>query len=144
MQYVSKMACVSKKNTRESRFSNPEKQDIADIICNEEPVNAEEPILVKLRSKSLSNKVKTALYKIVCDQPVERGLIKSVLLGEYIKAKDTIKTKSGVKNSPWVLTIAEAMKRYRCGARQSGPKCYFQVRKGILWEGRLDVAESFT
>ena len=73
MQYVSKMACVSKKNTRESRFSNPEKQDIADIICNEEPVNAEEPILVKLRSKCLSNKFKTALYKIVCDQPVERG-----------------------------------------------------------------------
>ena len=132
------MACVSKKNTQESRFSNPEKQDIADIICNEEPVNAEEPILVNLTSKSLSNKVKAALYKIVCDQPVERGYearsykgIKrmwNLLLGEYFKAKDIIKTKSGVKNSPWVLTIAEAMKRYRYGAGQSGPKCYFQVR----------------
>ena len=89
----------------------------------------EEPILVKLRSKSISNKEKAALYKIVCDHLVKRGYeIRSpkgikrmwnMLFSEYIKAKDIIKNKSGVKamkSSPWVITIADGMKRFEIEA----------------------------
>lgn len=76
------------------------------------------------RSKSIANKDKTALYKRVSAQLVTRGYkartqkgIKqmwNLLYGEYLRAKDIMKTKSGVKamkNSPWVVAIADAMKR---------------------------------
>ena len=38
----------------------------------------------------------------------------NLLYAQYLKAKDIMKMKSGVtatKSSPWVLTIADAMKR---------------------------------
>ena len=60
---------------RKRRFTESEKKDIADIICNEEMASAdglkEEPIVVKL--KAISNKDKAALYKIVCDKLVGRS-----------------------------------------------------------------------
>lgn len=101
---------------------------MVDIICNEETTNADgdqdEPVLVKLRSKTISNKEKISLYRSVAEQLEGRGYeirnpkgIKrmwKLLFSDYIRAKDVLKTKSGVKalkTSPWVNTIAEGIKR---------------------------------
>ena len=47
------------------------KTDLVDITCNEETINADEdqdePDLVKLRSKTISNKEKTSLYQLPND-----------------------------------------------------------------------------
>ena len=109
---------------RERRITNREKCDIVDIICNDTDRDTEEDLLVKLRSKTISNKEKAALYKIVSDRLVERGYgprnsksvkrIWNILFCDYIRAKEVLRTKSGVKamkNSPWVTTIAEGIKR---------------------------------
>lgn len=72
---------TSKNNTtakaRESKFTISEKRDLVDIICNEDQMNGEgepeEPMIVKLRSKSIANKEKAALYKRVSEELVERG-----------------------------------------------------------------------
>ncbi len=49
-KYVVKMAAASEKNARESRFTNADKQGIADIICNQGPANTEgepeEPVVL--------------------------------------------------------------------------------------------------
>ena len=59
------------------RFNDAEKCDLVDIICNEETTNADgdqdEPVLVKLRSKTVSNKEKTSLYRSVAEQLTGRG-----------------------------------------------------------------------
>ena len=65
MTFASK---TSKNNTtskaRESKFTISEKSDLVDIICNEEEMNQinegepEEPMIVKLRSKSIANNEK--------------------------------------------------------------------------------------
>ena len=81
-------------------------------------------MIVKLRSKSIANKEKAASYKHVSEELVQRGYkartqkgirrMWNLLYGEYLKAKEVLKTKSGLKamkNSPWVTTIADAMKR---------------------------------
>lgn len=113
---------------REKKFSDSEKNDLVDIICNDENVkedgSVDEVILVKLRSKAIANKEKTAIYTTVSDQLADRGYGKrthksikrmwNILFSDYIKAKEVLKTKSGIKalkSSPWVLTIADGMKR---------------------------------
>ena len=65
-------------------------------------------MIVKLQSKSIVNKEKAALYKRVSEELVARGYnartqkgIKrmwNLLYSEYLRAKDIIKTKSGVKS----------------------------------------------
>ena len=62
------MAARKKKSGKsERRFKDAEKCDLVDIIYNEETTNADgdqdEPVLVKLRSKTISNKEKTSLYR---------------------------------------------------------------------------------
>ena len=55
---------TSKNNTaakaRESKFMMLEKSDLVDIICNEEQMNSKgepkEPMIIKLRSKSIATK----------------------------------------------------------------------------------------
>ena len=116
---------MAEKKSRAKRVTNAEKCDIADIICNDTlSSDTEEVILVKLRSKAISNKEKAALYKIVCDRLIQRGYdsrnnksvkrLWNILFSDYIKAKDILLTKSGVKamkNTPWVITIADGIKR---------------------------------
>ena len=50
---------------RERQFNDAEKCDLVDIICKEETTNADggqnEPVLVKLMSKTIFNKQKTSL-----------------------------------------------------------------------------------
>ena len=52
-----------KSGKRERRFNDAEKCDLVDIICNEETTNEDgdqdEPVLVELRSKTISNKKKS-------------------------------------------------------------------------------------
>ena len=103
---------------RERQFNDAEKCDLVDIICNEETTNAngdqDEPVWVKLRSKTISNKEKASLYRSVAERLAGRGYemrnpkgIKrmwNLLFGDYRRAKDVLKTKSGVKTlktSPW-------------------------------------------
>ena len=117
-----------KSGKRERRFNDAEKCELVDITCNEKTTNADgdqdEPVLVKLRSKTISNKEKTSLYRSVAEQLAGRGYesrnpkgIKrmwNLLFSDYIQAKDVLKTKSEVKalkTSPWVNTIAEGIKR---------------------------------
>ena len=61
------MAAAKKSKNRERRLTNAEKADIAGIICNEGLDNIE-PILVKQRSKSISNK-ENVLFKIFRREP---------------------------------------------------------------------------
>ena len=84
---------------------------MVDTICNEETTNADgdqdEPVLVKLRSKTISNKEKTSHYRSVAEQLVGRGYqirnlkgIKrmwSLLLSDHIRVTDELKTRSEVK-----------------------------------------------
>ena len=131
IRYPFKMAARKEKSgKRERRFNDAEKCDLVDIICNEETTNADgdqdEPVLVKLRSKTVSNKEKTSPYRSVAEQLAGRargyeirnpkGIKRmwNLLFSDYIRAKDVLKTKSRVKalkTSPWVNTIAEGMKR---------------------------------
>ena len=110
--------------SRERRITDGEKCDIADIICNETDGDTGEEILIKLRSKTISNKEKAVLYNIVSERLFKRGYgqrklksvkrIWNILFGEYIKAKEILKTKWGVKalkRSPWVFRIAEGIKK---------------------------------
>ena len=66
-----------KRGKRERRFNDAEKCDLVDIICNEETTNAggdqDEPVLVKLRSKTISNEEKASLYRSVVEQLAGRG-----------------------------------------------------------------------
>ena len=92
-------------------FNDAEKCDLVDTICNEETTNADgdqdEPVLVKLRSKTISNKEKTSHYRSVAEQLAGRGCqirnlqeIKrmwSLLLSDYIRVTDELKTRSEVK-----------------------------------------------
>ena len=61
-----------RQENRKRQFSDAEKCDLVNIICNEETTNADgdqdEPVLVKLRSKTISNKEKTSLYRSVAEQ----------------------------------------------------------------------------
>ena len=58
----------------EKEFNDAEKCGLVDIICNEETTNADgnqdEPVLVKLRSKTISNKEKTSLYRSVARERI--------------------------------------------------------------------------
>ena len=60
---------MSKIRSREGRFTNSEKQDLVDIICNEdgERENGEpaEPTIVVLRSKTIFNKLVRILWNIL-------------------------------------------------------------------------------
>ena len=115
---------------RERQFNDAEKRDLVDIICNKETTNADgdqdDPVLVKLRSKTISNKEKTSLYRSVAERLSGRGYeirnpkgIKrmwNLLFNDYMRAKDVLKKKSGVrtlKTSPWVNTIARRSKSSR-------------------------------
>ena len=97
---------------------------MAEIICNKTDGDTGEEILIKLKWKTISNKEKTAVYNVFSERLVKRGYgqrksksvtrIWNILCGKYIKAKEILKTKSGVKalkNSPWVLHIAEEIKK---------------------------------
>ena len=89
---------------RERRFNDAEKCDLVDIICNEETTNADgdqdEPVLVKLRSKTVSNKEKTSLYRSVAEQLAGRGYeirnpkgIKrmwNLLFSDYMRSKGVL------------------------------------------------------
>ena len=80
-------------------------------LCNEETTNADweqdEPVLVKLRSKTISSKEKTSHYRSVAEQLAGRGYqirnlkgIKrmwSLLLSDYKRVTDELKTRSEVK-----------------------------------------------
>ena len=63
-----------KSGKRERRFNDAEKCDLVDITCNEETTNADgdqdEPVLVKHRSKTISNKEKTFLYRSVAEYEI--------------------------------------------------------------------------
>ena len=115
---------------KKKEFNNAEKCDLVDIICNEETTNADgnqdEPVLVKLWSKTISNKEKTSLYRLVAEQLARRGYeirnlkgikhMLNLLFSDYIWAEDVLKTKSGVKtlkSSSWVNTIARRSKSSR-------------------------------
>ena len=115
---------------KKKEFNDAEKCGLVDIICNEETTNADgnqdEPVLVKLRSKTISNKEKTSFYRSVAKQLAGRGYeirnpkgikrVWNLLFRDYIQAKDVLKTKSGVKtvkSSPWVNTIARRSKSSR-------------------------------
>ena len=106
------MAARKKKSgKRERRFNDAEKCDLVDTICNEETTNADgdqdEPVLVKLRSRTISNKEKTSHYRSVAEQLAGRGYqirnlkgikrLWSLLLGDYIRVTDELKTRSEVK-----------------------------------------------
>lgn len=106
------------------------KIDLLDIICKEETTIAEgdqdEPDLVKLRTKTISNKEKTSLYRSVAERLAGRGYeirnpkgitrMWNLLFSDYMQAKDVLTTKSGVKTlktSSWVNTIARRSKSSR-------------------------------
>ena len=56
---TSQASKMAEEKQREKRFTNAEKSDLADIICNETIVREdgmhEEPLLVRFRSKTISN-----------------------------------------------------------------------------------------
>ena len=80
------------------------KTDLVDITCNEETINADadqdEPDLVKLGSKTISNKEKTSLYRSVAERLAGRGYeirnpkgIKrmwNLLFSDYMQSKDVL------------------------------------------------------
>ena len=103
---------------------------MVDITCDEETINADvdqdEPDLVKRRSKTISNKEKTSLYRSVAERLAGRGYeirnpkgitrMWNLLFSDYMQAKDVLTTKSGVKTrktSSWVNTIARRSKSSR-------------------------------
>ena len=115
---------------RERQFNDAEKCDLVDITCKEETTNADgdqnEPVLVKLRSKTIFNKQKTSLYRSVAERlaggryeirnPKGIKRMRNLSLSDYIRAKDVLKAKSEVKTlktSPWVNTIARRSKSSR-------------------------------
>ena len=79
------------------------KTDLVDITCNE-TINADgdqdEPDLVKQRSKTISNKEKTSLYRSVAERLAGRGYeirypkgIKrmwNLLFSDYMRSKDVL------------------------------------------------------
>ena len=68
---------VHSKWRQERRKAAKENADLVDIICNEKTTSADgdqdEPVLVKLRSKTISNKEETSLYQSVAEQLAARG-----------------------------------------------------------------------
>ena len=78
------------------------KTDLVDITCNEETINADEdqdePDLVKRRSKTISNKEKTSLYRSFAERLAGRGYQESqkdkrmwnLLFSDYMRSKNVL------------------------------------------------------